>query len=146
MKLVIFQSPYNPFGVISVYRLGSYRIDYAILTIENYAQIRKRESSKKKAAIEMVEMSFPSMLTSGGILIACGYIVYMVSTSPAICEVGHLIGRGAILSVFFVTTLMPAVLQFIDPFIVMDRKQRRELRKQKKLKAKTHDEHEKHEK
>ncbi len=112
------------YAVVSCVQLGS-TIDYAILTIDNYAQIRKNEPDKNKAAIEMIEMSLPSMLTSGGILIVCGYIVYFFSTSPAICEVGHLIGRGAVFSVFFVITLMPTVLKIIDRFIVTDFSTRR---------------------
>ena len=105
------------YAVVSCVQLGS-TIDYGILCIENYAMLRKTISDKKEAARKMVEISFPSLLTSGGILIFCGYVIYFISTSPAVGEVGHLVGRGAILSVFFVTTLMPAVLRIIDPFIV----------------------------
>ena len=72
-----------------------------------------------------------SMITSGGILMVCGYTVYFISTSPAIREVGHLIGRGAIFSVFFVTTLIPAILKLIDLFIVTTPKQRMEEEKKK---------------
>ena len=79
----------------------------------------------------MTRISFPSMLTSGGILTVCGYVVFFMSTGPAICEVGHLIGRGAVLSVFFVTTLMPSILIIIDRFIVTDFKTRHEERRER---------------
>ena len=118
------------YAVVSCIQLGS-TIDYAILNIENYRQIRETEPDKNQAAIKTVQMSFPSMLTSGGILIVCGYIVYFVSTSPAVCEVGHLVGRGAVFSVIFVTTLMPTILKIMDKFIVTDIKDRRAARKQK---------------
>lgn len=118
------------YAVVSCIQLGS-TIDYAILTIENYSHIRQFEEDKNKAAAEMVEMSFPSMLTSGGILIVCGYIVYFLSTSPAICEVGHLVGRGAVFSVFFVTALMPQVLKLMDRFIVTDPEQRKQERRER---------------
>ncbi|MDO4962066.1 MAG: MMPL family transporter [Eubacteriales bacterium] len=126
------------YAVVSCVQLGS-TIDYAILTIENYSHIRVHEPDKNKAAIEMIKISFPSMLTSGGILIACGYIVYFVSTSPAICEVGHLIGRGAIFSVFFVTTLMPQILKLMDRFIVTTSEERRQARIQKLRELRTHE-------
>jgi predicted RND superfamily exporter protein len=112
------------YAVVSCVQLGS-TIDYAILSIDNYAHIRKTEQDKKKAAIEMTRITVPSMLTSGGILTVCGYVVFFISTSPAIREVGHLIGRGAIFSVFFVTALMPSILQLIDRFIVTDYRTRR---------------------
>ena len=112
------------YAVVSCVQLGS-TIDYAILSIDNYSHLRKTIPDKKEAAIEMTRISFPSMLTSGGILMVCGYVVFFISTSPAIREVGHLIGRGAIFSVFFVTMLMPSILQLIDKFIVTDLKSRR---------------------
>lgn len=112
------------YAVVSCVQLGS-TIDYAILSIDNYAHVRKTEPDKKKAAIEMTRITVPSMLTSGGILTVCGYVVFFISTSPAIREVGHLIGRGAIFSVFFVTALMPSILQLIDRFIVTDYRTRR---------------------
>ncbi len=118
------------YAVVSCIQLGS-TIDYAILTIENYRLIRKTEPDKNKAAEQMIAMSFPSMLTSGGILIVCGYIVYFVSTSPAVCEVGHLVGRGAVFSVIFVTTLMPTILKIIDRYVCTDLKDRRSQRKAK---------------
>ena len=118
------------YAVVSCIQLGS-TIDYAILTIENYRQIRQTETDKNKAVEKMLEISFPSMLTSGGILIVCGYIVYFISTSPAICEVGHLVGRGAVFSVIFVTTLMPTVLKIMDRYIVTDHRDRRQERKEK---------------
>lgn len=118
------------YAVVSCIQLGS-TIDYAILTIDNYRQIRQTEPDKNKAVVKMLSISFPSMLTSGGILIVCGYIVYFISTSPAICEVGHLVGRGAIFSVIFVTTLMPTVLKIMDRFIVTDYRDRRRERKEK---------------
>ena len=78
----------------------------------------------------MTRISFPSIITSGSILTVCGYTVFFISTSPAIREVGHLVGRGAVFSVFFVTTLMPAVLQIIDRFIVTTMKERHRQRRE----------------
>lgn len=118
------------YAVVSCIQLGS-TIDYAILNIENYTQARKLGLNKHDAAVSMVENSFASMLTSGGILIVCGYIVYFISTSPAICEVGHLVGRGAVFSVFFVTTLMPAVMKLMDYYVVTTFKERHNARMEK---------------
>ena len=83
----------------------------------------------------MTEISFPSILTSGTILVVCGYTISMASSIPAISEVGHLVGRGAILSMFFVTFMMPTILRIIDPFITKTRKERKEERRLKKAGA-----------
>ena len=108
------------YAVVSCIQLGS-TIDYAISSTENYLQIRttQPELTKKQAAQQMTEMSFPSILTSGLILIVCGYAISIMSSIPAIGQVGHLVGRGAIFSVTFVTTMMPVLLKIGDRFITV---------------------------
>ena len=51
-------------------------------------------------------------------MLVCGYAVYFISSVPAIAEMGHLIGRGAICSMVFVTTLLPGLLKLMDRFVV----------------------------
>lgn len=106
------------YAVVSCVQLGS-TIDYAISSTENYLQIRATEKDKKKAAALATELSFPSILTSGVILVVCGYAISLMSSIPAISQVGHLVGRGAIFSVIFVTLLMPFLLQLADRFITV---------------------------
>ena len=122
------------YAVVSCIQLGA-TIDYAISETSNYLQIRQTEQDKRKAAAYMTEISFPSILTSGTILVVCGYTISMASSIPAISEVGHLVGRGAILSMFFVTFMMPTILRIIDPFITKTRKERKEERRLKKAGA-----------
>ena len=116
------------YAVVSCIQLGS-TIDYAISETENYLQIRESEKNRHKAAAEMIKLSFPSILTSGTILITCGYTISIISPIPAISEVGHLVGRGAIFSMSFVVTIMPILLQLIDPFITGDPKKRKRHRR-----------------
>ena len=106
------------YAVVSCVQLGS-TIDYAISSTENYLQTRAVEPDKRKAAIRATQLSFPSILTSGTILIVCGYVISYMSSIPAISQVGHLVGRGAIFSVVFVTLLMPCLLQLGDRFITV---------------------------
>lgn len=113
------------YAVVSCIQLGA-TIDYAILCTENYMHIRQSEEDRRKAAGTMVELSFPSILTSGTILIVCGYAISYLSSIPAISEVGRLVGRGAIFSVIFVTTTMPVLLRLVDPFIMTPAAQKRE--------------------
>ena len=111
------------YAVVSCVQLGA-TIDYAISETSNYLQIRKTVQDRKRAAELMCEASIPSILTSGLILVVCGYTITILSSIPAISEVGHLVGRGALLSMFFVTILMPRLLTLIDPFITKTFKER----------------------
>ncbi|MBP3240224.1 MAG: MMPL family transporter [Oribacterium sp.] len=116
------------YAVVSCIQLGS-TIDYAISSTESYLQSRGREPDKRIAAEMMTELSFPSILTSGIILIVCGYAISIKSSIPAIGQVGHLVGRGAIFSVIFVTCLMPALLKIADRLITGTFASRHERRK-----------------
>ena len=92
-------------------------MDYAILTTNNYIACRKT-LDKKEAAVETLKRSIPSILTSGSILTIVGYILYHISSIAAIGDMGHLIGRGAILSMLLVCTLMPALLVLGDRILM----------------------------
>ena len=116
------------YAVVSCIQLGS-TIDYAILSTDTYLQFRKSGNGKKEAAKQMSQNSLPSILTSGLILVICGYAIYFISSIPAISEVGHLVGRGAIFSVIFVSGLMPVLLKLVDRFITVPPQMKRERRR-----------------
>ena len=98
-------------------KLGD-NLDYAILTTNNYLECRK-QAEKREAAIQALNMSIPAILTSGSILTIVGYILYNISSVAAIGDLGHLIGRGAWMSMLLVCTLLPAFLVLFDN-ILMD--------------------------
>ena len=75
---------------------------------------------KKEAAIGALNLGIPAILTSGSILTCAGYIVYKVSSVAAIGDLGHLIGRGALISMLFVCSLMPAFLVLFDHILMQN--------------------------
>lgn len=104
--------------IVSCVQLGA-TVDYAILTTNNYITCRKQLGMEKNAAaVETLKRSIPAILTSGSILTIVGYILYHVSTIAAIGDLGHLIGRGAILSMILVGTLMPALMVMGDRILM----------------------------
>ena len=103
--------------IVSCIQLGA-TVDYAILTTNNYLESRK-QAEKREAAIQALNMSIPAILTSGSILTIVGYILYNISSVAAIGDLGHLIGRGAWMSMLLVCTLLPAFLVLFDN-ILMD--------------------------
>ena len=75
---------------------------------------------KKEAAIGALNLGIPAIITSGSILTCAGYIVYHVSSVAAIADLGHLIGRGALISMIFVCSMMPAFLVLFDHILMQN--------------------------
>lgn len=101
--------------VVSSIQLGA-TVDYSILLTNHYVSMR-RHCSKKEACTQALMLSSPSIFTSGTIIILAGYIIYFISTTAAIGDLGHLIGRGGLLSVILVLTVLPALLLLFDPMV-----------------------------
>ena len=63
-----------------------------------------------------------------------GYIIHFTSSIRSISQVGHFVGRGALLSTTLVLTLLPALLSLFDGVIMKginrsEEKKRRRLQK-----------------
>jgi len=116
---------FNGFIVVSCIQLGA-TVDYSILLTNNYMFNRERGVERKKAALDALQRSILSIITSGLILTVAGYGVYKISSVDAISSLGHLIGRGGFLSMLMVIFGVPALLTVFDKWIF----------KEKELKAK----------
>lgn len=101
--------------IVSSIQLGA-TIDYAILLTNNYLNFKK-ENPKKIASQMAVDKSLPSIITSGGILVCAAYLIKWCSTINAVSEIGHLIGRGALISMFLVVFFLPHILVIFDKLI-----------------------------
>lgn len=103
---------YIGYIIVSCLQLGA-TIDYSILMTNNYLAFRK-EMSSTEAETRAISKSTLSILTSGGILTVVGYLLFFTSSIQAISQVGRLVGRGAILSMVLVLSLLPALLSAFD--------------------------------
>lgn len=103
---------YIGYIIVSCLQLGA-TIDYSILMTNNYLGFR-RSCDKRQAQIQAISKSTLSILTSGGILTVVGYLLFFTSSIQAISQVGRLVGRGAILSMVLVLSLLPALLTVFD--------------------------------
>lgn len=103
---------YIGYIIVSCLQLGA-TIDYSILMTNNYLAFRK-EMSNTEAEIRAISKSTLSILTSGGILMVVGYLLFFTSSIQAISQVGRLVGRGAVLSMVLVLSLLPALLSTFD--------------------------------
>ncbi|MBE5730857.1 MAG: hypothetical protein E7350_02775 [Clostridiales bacterium] len=88
-------------------------IDYGILISSNY-RINRATMDKLTAAIESVKTAMPTIITSGTILVAAGFIIGFVSSIMPIYSIGRLLGLGAIISILLIVFLLPAALYLLD--------------------------------
>jgi predicted RND superfamily exporter protein len=101
--------------IISSIQLGA-TVDYAILFAGRYMTERKT-SGRKQALRDTLTGTTLSILTSGSILTLGGLVLGFVSTNGALSQLGTFVGRGAVLSVVMVLTVLPALLYFFDSAI-----------------------------
>ena len=110
---------YLGYIIVSCLQLGA-TVDYSILMTNNYMDMKKKYPEKARAIKHTVSKSALSILTSGTILTIVGYGLYFVSSVSAIAGLGHLIGRGALISVIMVLFLLPVLLTLADPVLMWE--------------------------
>ena len=107
--------PYMGYIIVSCVQIGA-TIDYSILVTNNYIKARN-DMDKVEASKAAVSRSALSVITSGSILTVVGYGLYFTSSVQGISQLGRLVGRGAVLSVILVLSLLPALLCAFDKII-----------------------------
>ncbi len=110
---------YLGYIIVSCLQLGA-TVDYSILMTNNYMDIKKKYPEKARAIKHTISKSALSILTSGTILTIVGYGLYFISSVSAIAGLGHLIGRGAFISVIMVLFLLPVLLTLADPVLMWE--------------------------
>ena len=100
---------------ISTIQLGA-TVDYAILMTTRYKEERKTRSSREAAATSL-SVSMPSIIVSGLGLFAATFGVAVYSDIDIISSMCMLMARGAIVSMFCVIFILPALLILCDKLI-----------------------------
>ncbi len=117
---------YLGYIIVSCLQLGA-TVDYSILMTNNYMDIKKKYPEKARAIKHTISKSALSILTSGTILTIVGYGLYFISSVSAIAGLGHLIGRGAFISVIMVLFLLPVLLTLADPVLMWEERKRQKI-------------------
>ena len=91
-------------------------IDYAIVVSSHYTEL-KQTLDKKDAMIETLNVSFPTIFTSGTILAVAGVLISVLTTNPVIAAIGTCLGRGTIISIILVLGVLPQILLLGDSII-----------------------------
>ena len=98
--------------IVSAIQMGA-TIDYAIVLMNRYL-VLKRELPKKEAMAEAVNQSFPTVLTSGSIMTIAGLLIAYRISDVYVGHIGLAVGRGALISVILVLSVLPQLLVLLD--------------------------------
>ena len=101
--------------IVSAIQMGA-TIDYAIVIMNHYQELRNK-FDKKKAMSLAVNESFPTVLTSGTILTMAGFLIALRVSDVYIGHIGLAVGRGALISVILVLTVLPQIIVLLDKLI-----------------------------
>ena len=101
--------------IVSSIQMGA-NIDYAIVISSRYQEL-KNKMPRREAMIETLNLSFPTVFTSGTIMASAGIFISKMTTDPAIYAVGLCIGRGTIISMLLVMGILPGILLLGDTII-----------------------------
>ena len=94
--------------VVSSIQMGA-NIDYAIVIASRYQEL-KGKMDHKTAITETLNFAFPTVLTSGAILVVAGTLIGQMTSEAAIAGIGQSLGRGTIISMFLVLFVLPQIL------------------------------------
>ena len=102
--------------VVSSIQMGA-TIDYAIVITSRYLDLRKEMPDRKKTVIEALNQSFPTIITSGTILTSAGFVIGSLTKNAVIASLGKVLGRGTLISIILVMTVLPQLLLIGDKLI-----------------------------
>ena len=101
--------------IVTSIQMGA-NIDYAIVISTWYSDLKTR-MSPKQALIKALDLSFPTVLTSGSILSAAGFLIGKITTEPSIVGIGQCLSRGTLISMFLVMFVLPQILVLGDQIV-----------------------------
>ena len=94
--------------IVSSIQMGA-NIDYAIVISSRFMEL-KEEMPKKQALIETLNFAFPTIITSGSMMVLAGFSIGQLSSDGAICGIGQCLCRGTLISIFLVMFVLPQIL------------------------------------
>lgn len=94
--------------IVSSIQMGA-NIDYAIVISNRYMELRGK-MSHKRAIIETLNLSFPTIITSGTMMVLAGTFIGQMSSEATIVGIGQSLARGTIISLILVMFVLPQIL------------------------------------
>ena len=99
--------------IVSSIQMGA-TIDYAIVITGRYMVLREECESKNKAISRTLNEAFPTIITSGTIMAASGFVIGFVTSNATIASLGKTLGIGVLISMILVMFVLPVLLYLFD--------------------------------
>jgi predicted RND superfamily exporter protein len=94
--------------IVSAVPMGA-NIDYAIVIAGRFMENRKT-MDRKEAVIETLNFAFPTIITSGSMMVFAGLLIGRLSSNGSICGIGKYLSQGTIISIILVMFVLPQIL------------------------------------
>lgn len=101
--------------IVSAIQMGA-TIDYAIVIMSRYRALRGMHP-KKEAMVLAVNESFPTVITSGLIMTVAGFLIAYRISDVYVGHIGLGVGRGALISMLLVLSVLPQLILLLDTAI-----------------------------
>ena len=101
--------------IVSSIQMGA-NIDYAIVIASRYTELRKT-MGRRQSIIDTMNLSFPTIVTSGTMLAVSGILIGKLTSDVAIFGIGKCLGRGTLISIFITMFVLPQILLVGDTII-----------------------------
>ena len=102
--------------IVSAIQMGA-TIDYAIVLMNRYLELKREGLEKKDAMTMAVDQSFATVFTSGSIMTIAGFLLSWRVSDVYVGHIGLALGRGALISVILVLTVLPQLICLLDKLI-----------------------------
>ena len=99
--------------IVSSIQMGA-TIDYAIVITGRYMVLREECESKNKAISRTLNEAFPTIITSGTIMAASGFVIGFLTSNATIASLGKTLGIGVLISMILVMFVLPILLYLFD--------------------------------
>ena len=99
--------------IVSSIQMGA-TIDYAIVITGRYMVLREECESKNKAISRTLNEAFPTIITSGTIMAASGFVIGFLTSNATIASLGKTLGIGVLISMVLVMFVLPVLLYLFD--------------------------------
>lgn len=101
--------------IVSSIQMGA-NIDYAIVIAGRYMELRET-NGRKQSIIDAMNQAFPTIITSGTMMVVAGFLIGKLTSNAAIFGIGKSLGRGTSISILITMFVLPQILLVGDRII-----------------------------
>ncbi|MBR5095152.1 MAG: MMPL family transporter, partial [Oscillospiraceae bacterium] len=101
--------------IVGAIQMGA-NIDYAIVVSSRFRELREK-MDQREAIIETLDLAFPTVITSGLMMVCAGLLVGFGVSQCIIAGMGYYVGTGTSISLVLILFALPQVLLLGDRFV-----------------------------